>query len=127
MTEIQWFRLMLALLTALTLSAGAVWGFETLSARDERIEAAAWAQRAITGTEPCVAAHPNDAGSCVNSGYESSADELNREAGEREPIASAVTWFLWMPQLGLVFLFLFYCVRWAILGKVRPLWLLRRK
>ena len=124
MTEIQWFRLMLVVLAAMTLCAGAVWGFETVSAHSERNEAATWAQRAIAGTEPCLAAHPHDGDTCVNPGFGALADGLNGAASERESIADAVTWLLWAPQLGLVLLF--YGVRWTILGKVRPLWLLRR-
>jgi cytochrome c551/c552 len=123
-TDIQWFRLMLGMLAAMTLAAGAVWSFETVSGHNERNEAASWAQRAIAGTESCVAAHPHDAETCVNPGYESIADGLSREASERESIADTVTWFMWAPQIAL--LVLFYGVRWAIVGKVRPLWLLRR-
>ncbi len=124
MTEIQWFRLMLVVLAAVTFAASAAWGFETVSAHRERNDAATWAQRAIAGTEPCLAAHPHDAESCANPGYWPIADGLNRQASERESIADVATWFLWVPQLGLIFLF--YGVRWAILGRVRPLWPLRR-
>jgi len=43
---------------------------------------------------------------------------------EFEARADFALWFVWVPPL--VLTLLFYGIRWALTGRVRPLWILRR-
>ena len=51
-----------------------------------------------------------------------SGDESRARAEEHEARASLSLWIFWLPPA--VMTFLVYSVRWALTGKIKPLWIL---
>jgi len=122
MTEIKFFRLLLVALAtlAITLGGGIAWSLH------QRREAEAAISLAFGDYNRYIAAcaDPND--STANDLADRAHENVARLSVIRDANESRVQWMSWTGIiLAPALVLLFYALRWAMTGRVRPLWLLR--
>jgi hypothetical protein len=122
MTEIKFFRLLLVVLAtlAITLGGGMAWSLHQQREAETAISLAFGDYNRYIA----ACADPNDstANDLADRAHENVARlSLVRDANERR-----VQWMAWTGIiLGPALVLLFYALRWAMTGTVRPLWPLR--
>ena len=122
MTELKFFRLMLVLLVAMLLSVGGAWGWFT----HKQAEAQAVVDNSFGDYNRFIAACGDDRQGEAWDLAKRAREVLDRASARRDAYAGqaeAVLWFAAIVAPSLVLAF--YALRWAMTGKVRPLWLLR--
>jgi hypothetical protein len=111
MSELQWFRLFLVTAAAFVVIAGGTWLYNTSQVQDAK-------HRSQLAYEACQKT-ARTIFDCSDS------TSVTEETWAQEERAELAFWVTWLPPLGLALLF--YGVRWALTGRVRPLWLLRKE
>jgi len=123
MNEIKFFRLLLVMLAALVLGAGGGWAYCTHRA-DE-------AQQSMDNSfgdynryiAACNNAKEGAAWDMATRAY----DRLHQATGDHERFQDRADTLMWFGLIvGPALILLFYGLRWAMTGRVRPLWLLGR-
>jgi hypothetical protein len=122
MTELKFFRLLLVTVAALLLATGGGWGW--LHTRQRAAEAA---------VDASFSEYNRYIAACGDAGSASVAwdlatrsyDALARASAARDRYAGMADTLLAVGAISVVVLVLaFYALRWALTGRVRPLWLL---
>lgn len=123
MTELKYFRLMLVVLAALAISLGG--GYAWCVHQQRQAEAAISLAFGDYNRYVAACADPNDdiANDLADRAHEVVAKlSVVRDANEQR-----AQWLMWTGIiLGPALVVLFYALRWAMTGRVRPLWLLGR-
>jgi hypothetical protein len=123
MTELRFFRLTLVLLVALLLSVGAVWGWST----HQQAEAQVVVDNSFGDYNRFIAACGNERQGEAWDLAVRARETLARASARRDAYAAQAESALWFAALAAPALVLaFYALRWAMTGRLRPLWLLRR-
>jgi hypothetical protein len=123
MTETQGFRLMLVLLASLVLGFGGAWAW--LHARQQAAEAAVSAS--FGDYNRYIAACGDGRDVAAWDLAKRSYDALERASAARDRYAEQAEAVAWIALIaGAVVVGGFYALRWAMTGKVRPLWVLGR-
>jgi hypothetical protein len=122
MTEIKFFRLLLVALATLAISlcGGIAWSLH------QQREAEAAISLAFGDYNRYIAAcaDPND--STANDLADRAHENVARLSVVRDANEARVQWMAWTGMiLAPALVLLFYALRWAMTGKVRPLWPLR--
>ena len=123
MTELRFFRLTLVLLAALVLSVGGAWGWLS----HKQAEAQIVVDHSFGDYNRFIAACGDDRQGEAWDLAKRARETLDRASARRDAYAEQAEDTLWFaaivaPALVLVF----YALRWAMTGRLRPLWLLRR-
>jgi len=123
MTEIQGFRLMLVLVAAIAFGAGGGWGW--LHARERAAETAV--DNAFGDYNRYIAACGDGQDSAAWDLARRSYDQLAQASSARDRYADQAEVTMWAgAAAAAVVVAGFYALRWAMTGKVRPLWVLRK-
>jgi hypothetical protein len=123
MTELKFFRLTLVLLAAIVLAGGSGWGW--LTHRQNQAEAVV--ENSFADYNKYIAACGDDKEGGAWDLAKRSRDTLDRATAERDFYAGRAEATLWLAGIaGGVLVLAFYALRWAMTGRVRPLWLLGR-
>jgi len=124
MTELKFFRLTLVLLAAIVLAGGSGWGW--LTHRQNQAEAVV--ENSFADYNKYIAACGDDKEGGAWDLAKRSRDTLDRATAERDLYAGRAEATLWFAGIaGGVLVLAFYALRWAMTGRVRPLWLLGRR
>ena len=120
--ELIYFRLVLACsLLAITLSA-VTWSYCKYEEITSSKKADQWIKEDASARDSCLLNHPNGYGYCTNENYQKLISIYMNESAEAvDHEEQALLTLLGAP---LAMWIVFYLVRWSILGRVRPLWLL---
>jgi hypothetical protein len=130
LTEIQWFRLLLIAVTAFIVGGGSVWAVSTSSAASASERSRLAGEKNLAALDKCfVEDHDSTIEQCERKSYDMQwftmvGDDYRKTVDAYEGRADLALLLAWVPPLVLVTLF--YAVRWALSGRVRPFWLLRR-
>jgi hypothetical protein len=123
MTELKCFRLMLVVLAALVLSLGSGWAH----LHGQRRAAEAAVDASFGDYNRYIAACGDGRDSVAWDLATRSYDTLARASAARDRYAEQADLLVWIGLLaGGAVVLGFYAVRWALTGRVRPLWLLGR-
>ena len=123
MTELKFFRLTLVLLAGIVLAAGSGWA--RLSHQQD--QAQAMVENSFADYNKYIAACGDDKQGGAWDLAKRSRDTLDRATAERDFYAGRAEATLWFGVvMSGVLVLAFYALRWAMTGRVRPLWLLRR-
>ena len=123
MNELLWFRITLLAVVVLVLGAGAVFASCKVGEIRASEQALAWGKRNVDTVSRCLERYPGaSAEYCRNDHYENIVTRYVDGSREHETHATYALCFLVPLPVGLVLLF--YGLRWAILGRLKPLWLL---
>jgi hypothetical protein len=121
MTEIKFFRLLLVALAALAigLGSGIAWNIHQQREAETAISLAFGDYNRYVA----ACADPND--DTAADLAERAHEKVAKLSAVRDASEERVQWLMWTGiVLGPALVLLFYAVRWAMTGKVRPLWLL---
>jgi hypothetical protein len=123
MTELRFFRLTLVLLVALLLAVGGAWGWFT-HRQDQ-------AQRVVDHSfgdyNRYLAACGDERQGEVWDLATRARETLAQATAQRDGYADRAEAALWIGAVaGPALVLAFYALRWAMTGRLRPLWLLRR-
>jgi hypothetical protein len=124
MSEIKYFRLLLVALAAMAigLGGGIAWSVHQQRAAETAISLAFGDYNRYVAA--CV--DPND-DTAVDLA-ERAHDKVAKLSAVRDASEERAQWLMWAGViLALALVLLFYAVRWAMTGKIRPLWLLARR
>jgi hypothetical protein len=123
MTELKFFRLMLVVVALLLLSLGSAWIFlhgKQLAAEEAVSTSFGDYNRYI---EACGDGQDSGAWDLAARAY----GTLARASATRDRYAEQADGVMWIGAVAcLAVVLAFYAFRWAMTGRVRPLWLLRR-
>jgi hypothetical protein len=123
MTELKFFRLTLVLLAGIVLGAGSAWGW--LMHRQSQAQASM--DNAFGDYNRFLAACGDDKQGGLWDLAQRARETLVRATANRDAYADQAEALLWFALIGATVLVLaFYALRWAMTGRVRPLWLLGR-
>lgn len=121
MTEIKFFRLLLVALAALALTVGSGWAYCVHKQRT----AEAAIDSAFGDYNRFIAACGSDKESAAWDLAERAYDQVKTLSASRDAYEERAGMLLWIGAIaGLSLIVLFYALRWAMTGRVRPLWLL---
>ena len=123
MTELKFFRLTLVLLVAMLLSVGSAWGWFT----HRQAQAQAVVDNSFGDYNRYIAACGDDRQGAAWDLAKRARETLDRASARRDAYAEQAEEALWFAAIaGPALVLAFYALRWAMTGRVRPLWLLRR-
>lgn len=123
MTEIKFFRLLLVALATLALFLGSGWAYCVHKQRAAEVAI----DSAFGDYNRFIAACGNDKESAAWDLAERAYDKVKTLSASRDAYEERTEMLLWGGAIvGLSLIAFFYALRWAMTGRVRPLWLLRR-
>jgi hypothetical protein len=123
MTELKFFRLMLVVVALLLLSLGSGWAFlhSKQSAAEEAVSTSFGDYNRYIAA--CGDGQDNGAWDLATRAY----GTLARASAARDRYAEQADALMWIGLVGcLAVVLAFYAFRWAMTGRVRPLWVLGR-
>jgi hypothetical protein len=123
MTELKFFRLALVLLAGIVIGSGSGWAW--LTHRQGQAQAAV--ESSFDEYNKYLAACGDDKQGGAWDLAQRARDRLDRATARRDHYADRAEALLWFGLVAsLVLVLAFYAFRWAMTGRVRPLWLLGR-
>ena len=121
MTELKFFRLTLVLLVAMLLSVGGAWGWLT----HKQAQAQTLVDNSFGEYNRYIAACGDERQGEAWDLAKRARATLDRASAQRDAYAEQADEALWFALIaGPALVLAFYALRWAMTGKVRPLWLL---
>jgi hypothetical protein len=124
MTELKFFRLTLVLLAGIVLGAGSGWAWFS----HKQAQAQVVADNSFSDYNRFLAACGDERQGEIWDLAQRARETLARATASRDAHAEQAEAFLWFAVIAAPLLVLaFYAFRWAMTGKVRPLWLLGRR
>lgn len=126
MSELKWFRLLLFATALLLVIGTGVWSYSSFEAHLAHQQVVRFAEQSTRAIDHCLAKDRNATiDQCKNLYTERLVDEYAEDRTRYEERAEAALWF---SSIGIGCLVTaFYGLRWALTGRVRPLWLLSGK
>ena len=123
MTELKFFRLTLVVLAAMLLCAGSGWGWFV----HRQNQAQAVVDSSFGEYNRYIAACGDDKSGGAWDLARRARDTLDHATAERDAYAARAEALLWLALIACPALVVaFYALRWAMTGRLRPLWLLGR-